>query len=72
MDYGLKRAKAYKNLGFKEDYQDVIMSVLAAIALDLPVREEDKEFLRSYLQIKEDIPKEEIPVIDVSNNIVES
>ena len=71
MDYGLKRAEAYKNLGFKEEYQDVIMSVLAAIVLDKPIRNEDKEFLASYLQIKEDIPKEDIPVIDISNNIIE-
>ena len=63
MDYGLKRAEAYKDLGFEEDYRDVLMSVLAAIVLEQPIREEDREFLRSYLQIKEDIPKEDIPVL---------
>ena len=31
MDYGMKRAEAFKQLGFEEDYRDVIMSVLAAI-----------------------------------------
>ena len=70
MDYGLKRGKAYKQLGFKEDYQDVIMSVLAAVVLEQPIRDEDRQFLIDYLQIKQDIPKEEIPVIDVSNNRV--
>ena len=70
MDYGLERSKAYKQLGFKEDYQDVIMSVLAAVVLEQPIRDEDRQFLIDYLQIKQDIPKEEIPVIDVSNNRV--
>ena len=70
-DYGIRRGYAYKQLGFKEDYQDVIMSVLASIVLEQPIRDEDKAFLQSYLQIKQDIPKEDIPVIDVSNNIIE-
>ena len=70
MDYGQKRAKAYKNLGFKEDYQDVMMSVLASIVLEQPIREEDRKFLQDYLQIKQEIPKEEIPVIDVSSNTI--
>ena len=69
---GQRRAEAYKNLGFEEDYQDVIMTVLASIVLDEPIREEDRKFLRSYLQIKRDIPKEDIPVIDVSNNVIRS
>ena len=70
MDYGQKRAEAYKNLGFKEDYQDVMMSVLASIVLEQPIREEDRKFLQDYLQIKQEIPKEEIPVIDVSSNTI--
>ena len=71
MDYGLKRAEAYKNLGFEEEYRDVIMSVLASIVLEQPIREEDKQFLAAYLKIKEDIPKEDILVIETDNIIIE-
>lgn len=66
----MKRSEAYKQLGFDEDYRDVIMSVLASIVLKKEIREEDKQFLAAYLKIKEDIPKEDIPIIDVSNNII--
>ena len=60
MDYDLKRMIAYQGLGRDEDYKDVIISVLASLVLDKPIRDEDRQFLTAYLKIKEDIPKEEI------------
>lgn len=60
MDYQLKRMDHFKSLGRYEEYMDVLMMVAASVVLDQPIREEDREFLRSYLQIKQDIPKEDI------------
>lgn len=57
MSYQSERIKRYRQLGQEEDYQDVMMSVLAAIVLEQPIREEDRRFLVEYLKIKQDIPK---------------
>ena len=57
MSYELERITRYRQLGQEEDYQDVMMSVLAAIVLEQPIREEDRRFLVEYLKIKQDIPK---------------
>ena len=57
MSYQSERIKRYRQLGQEEDYQDVIMSVIAAIVLEQPIREEDRRFLVEYLKIKQDIPK---------------
>lgn len=61
MDYGLKRGEAYRQLGFEEEYRDVIMCVLHALVEGEDIRDEDREFLKRYMQVKIDIPKEEIP-----------
>ena len=65
MQYDEKRMIAYNQLGRTEDYQDVIMSVLAAIVLEQEIREEDKAFLKAYLKVKNDIPKEEIQSVPI-------
>ena len=57
MSYQSERIKRYRQLGQEEDYQDVMMSVIAAIVLEQPIREEDRRFLVEYLKIKQDIPK---------------
>ena len=62
MDYGLRRAEAYKQLGFDEEFRDVLMMVAAHVVLDEPIRDEDREFLRQYLQIKIDNPREDLEV----------
>ena len=57
MSYQSERIRRYRQLGQEEEYQDVIMSVIAAIVLEQPIREEDRRFLVEYLKIKQDIPK---------------
>ena len=61
MDYGLRRAQEYKNLAFDEEWRDLLIMVAAHVVLDEPIRDEDRELLRKYLQVKLDIPKEDIP-----------